>query len=179
MPFGPIVNVSPIFSSVPGDLKATHCVPARRYRSGFLRTGEVQVSINQRKYVLAVDLGTSGPKVALVSTDGEVVGHEFEETPILLLPNGGAEQRPDDWWNATKAACQRLLATRVVPVDDIVAINCTTQWSGTVAVDREQMPTLRPGATATARIHCGRRPVGYVWFRGLLEWFQSRVLFRL
>ena len=28
-----------------------------------------------RKYVLAVDLGTSGPKVALVSTDGAVLGH--------------------------------------------------------------------------------------------------------
>jgi xylulokinase len=137
------------------------------------------VSINQRKYVLAVDLGTSGPKVALVSTDGEVVGHEFEETPILLLPNGGAEQRPDDWWNATKAACQRLLATRVVPVDDIVAINCTTQWSGTVAVDREGTPLMNAiiwmdarGAPYVEQITGGLIKIeGYGIWR-LLQWLR-------
>lgn len=42
------------------------------------------------KYILAIDLGTGGPKVALVSTDGEIVGHEFEKTELLLLPGGGA-----------------------------------------------------------------------------------------
>ncbi len=47
-----------------------------------------------RKVVLAVDLGTSGPKVALVSTGGAVLGHEFEPVELLLLPGGGAEQRP-------------------------------------------------------------------------------------
>jgi xylulokinase len=100
------------------------------------------MSTTGTKYILAIDLGTSGPKVALVSTDGEVVGYEFEETPILLLPNGGAEQRPDDWWNAIKKASLRLLATSPVPADDIVAINCTTQWSGTVAVDRDGTPLM-------------------------------------
>ena len=41
------------------------------------------------RYVLAIDLGTSGPKVALISTRGEVVHHEFEPTPLSLLPGGG------------------------------------------------------------------------------------------
>ena len=50
--------------------------------------------------VLAIDLGTSGPKVGLVSRDGEVVGTAFEPVPLLLEPGGGAEQRPGDWWAA-------------------------------------------------------------------------------
>ena len=39
---------------------------------------------------LAIDLGTSGPKVALVSVQGEVLACEIEQTPVMLLPGGGA-----------------------------------------------------------------------------------------
>ena len=88
------------------------------------------------KYILAIDLGTSGPKVALFSTQGELVGSEFEETKLMLFPDGGAEQSPDDWWNAIETAGKRLLAKGLVSNDDIVAIANTTQWSGTVAVDQ-------------------------------------------
>jgi xylulokinase len=87
------------------------------------------------RYVLAVDLGTGGPKVALVSTDGDVVGHEYETNELILLPGGGAEQDPDDWWNAIATGAQRLLARNLVAVDDIIAISVTAQWMGTVAVD--------------------------------------------
>lgn len=95
------------------------------------------MSADRTKYILAIDLGTSGPKVALVSSHGVVVDCEFEETRLTLLPNGGAEQRPDDWWHAIMKAARRLLAKRLLPAEDIVALGCTGQWSGTVAVDRD------------------------------------------
>lgn len=88
-------------------------------------------------YVLAVDLGTGGPKVALVSAGGDVVGHEVERTDLTLLPGGGAEQDPADWWRAVSAAAKRLLARGLVPFDRIVGIACTAQWFGTVALDRD------------------------------------------
>jgi xylulokinase len=90
-----------------------------------------------KKYILAIDLGTSGAKSALVSTHGEVIDYEFEETSLMLLPNGGAEQRPDEWWNAIIKSSKRVLGKNYVSVNDIIAISCTTQWSGTVAVDRD------------------------------------------
>ncbi|REK12566.1 MAG: HlyD family efflux transporter periplasmic adaptor subunit [Planctomycetota bacterium] len=43
----------------------------------------------------------------------------------------------------------------------------------TVEFDRDQVPALRPGATALARIHCGRRAVGYVWLHELFEYVHS------
>jgi multidrug efflux pump subunit AcrA (membrane-fusion protein) len=43
----------------------------------------------------------------------------------------------------------------------------------TVDFDRERVPALRTGATATAHIHCGRRAVGYVWLHDLFEFVQS------
>ena len=95
-----------------------------------------------QKYILAIDLGTSGPKVALATADGEIIGWEFEKTDVILLPHGGAEQSPDDWWRAVSTAARRLLAKQLVPTKEIVAVNCTTQWSGTVAVDQGGNPLM-------------------------------------
>lgn len=89
------------------------------------------------QYVLAIDLGTSGPKVALFSAQGDFVGSEFEETRVILLPEGGAEQSPEEWWTAIDTAVKRLLARGLIPNDQIVAIASTAQWSGTTPVDRE------------------------------------------
>lgn len=89
------------------------------------------------KYILAIDLGTSGPKVALFSTQGELLGSEFEEVRLLLFEDGGAEQSPNEWWEAIDKATRRLLARGLVPAEGIVAISSTGQWSGTVAVDAD------------------------------------------
>jgi xylulokinase len=88
-------------------------------------------------YVLAVDLGTGGPKVALVSTDGTVVGHEYETNQLILLPGGGAEQDPDEWIDSITTAAHRLLDRELVDRSQIVAVSVTAQWMGTVAVDGE------------------------------------------
>lgn len=89
------------------------------------------------KSILAIDLGTSGPKVALVSTRGELIGSEFEETKLILLSNGGAEQSTTEWWEAITKAVKRLLGRKLISNDGIVAIAITGQWSGTVPVDRD------------------------------------------
>jgi xylulokinase len=88
-------------------------------------------------HVLAIDLGTSGPKVALVSAQGEVLGGESESVDLVLIPGGGAEQDPEQWWAAIAAATRRVMAKDIVPESDIVAISVTSQWSGTVAVDAD------------------------------------------
>jgi xylulokinase len=90
---------------------------------------------NGNPHVLAIDLGTSGAKVGLVSGRAEILGWEFEPTPLLLTRGGAAEQRPDDWWAAIRAATHRLLDKRLVPVEEITAVSCTAQWAGTVPVD--------------------------------------------
>ncbi len=97
-------------------------------------------------HVLAIDLGTGGPKVALVSATGRVAASAFEPVEMQLLPGGGAEQDPAAWWAAIAASSRRILAEGVVPVDHIVGVGCTAQWSGTVACDAEGTP-LRPAVT--------------------------------
>jgi hypothetical protein len=36
---------------------------------------------------------------------------------------------------------------------------------------------LRPGATVTAEIHCGRASLGYSWFHEAVQWVQLHLLF--
>src|SRR5256885_15735086 len=97
---------------------------------------------DRTEYVLTIDLGTSGPKVALFTPTGEFVDGEFEAVELLLSPGGGAEQRPSDWWRGIVAGTRRLLARlgTAARVDDIVAVSVTSQWSGTVPVDRDGVP---------------------------------------
>ncbi len=85
-------------------------------------------------YVLAVDLGTGGPKVAVISAEGRIAAHAFEKVPIALSADGGAEQMPQDWWDAIVGAAGRAVADSGVDPAHIVGVGCTAQWSGTVAV---------------------------------------------
>jgi len=92
--------------------------------------------------ILAVDLGTSGAKVALISIRGQVFGWESQEVPLYITPDGGAEQAPEDWWQAILAASRRLLGRGLVPKEEIIAVCCSTQGEGTVAVDRNGRPLM-------------------------------------
>ena len=87
--------------------------------------------------VLAVDLGTGGPKVALLGTTGRIAAHAFQAVGIHLTDDGGAEQSTDEWWAAVVTAARRCLSESGLSPDNVVGIGCTSQWSGTVAVDAE------------------------------------------
>ena len=128
--------------------------------------------------ILAVDLGTSGAKVGLVSSEGEVVAVAFEPTSLVLLPGGGAEQDPEDWWRATRSAA-RTVIEGTGRARDVVAVACTAQWSGTVAVDqngRHLAPALiwmdmRGASAVRARIGGRVRVAGYE-VRKALRWIR-------
>jgi xylulokinase len=84
--------------------------------------------------ILAIDLGTSGMKVALVSIHGQVLGWEAEPVRLIITPDGGAEQSPDDWWAAFQMAVRRLLGRSLAPREAIQAVCCSTQGEGTIPV---------------------------------------------
>ena len=51
---------------------------------------------------------------------------------LRVLPGGGVEQSPVQWWRATAAACRRLAAR--ADGDAPAAVAVTAQWAGTVPV---------------------------------------------
>ncbi|RJQ74399.1 MAG: xylulose kinase [Desulfobacteraceae bacterium] len=90
----------------------------------------------KEKYILCIDLGTSGCKAAVFTIQGEFVGFDFTSVPLHLIPPGGAEQDPNDWWSAIRQSTRRLLQNHPVRPEEIAAVSVNTQWSGTVAVDQ-------------------------------------------
>jgi xylulokinase len=87
--------------------------------------------------ILAIDLGTTGMKVALATARGEILDWEMEPCSVELFPEGGAEQRPEDWWEALVSAARRLLGRGRVAADQVRTVCGSTQWSGTVPVDAD------------------------------------------
>jgi multidrug efflux pump subunit AcrA (membrane-fusion protein) len=48
-----------------------------------------------------------------------------------------------------------------------------------VAIDKDDLDYRRPGADVMAKVNCGYRSMGYVWFHDVIAFIQSRVLFKL
>ena len=48
-----------------------------------------------------------------------------------------------------------------------------------VDIQSEDIGTPHPGSTVTAKVYCGKRALGYVWFHEAWEWFQTTILFYL
>lgn len=89
--------------------------------------------------ILTIDLGTSGPKVSLFTLRGEYVAHAFQPNTVDLIPGGGAEQDPGQWWDTICQTSRAVLSESGIDPGRIDAIVPTTQWSGTVAVDDKGM----------------------------------------
>lgn len=116
--------------------------PGRRALDPHRRVGDTVRVTGSRDCVLAIDLGTGGPKVAVVTLDAQVVGWQSRSVKLSLSEGGGAEQDPADWWRAICEAATAVLE-HTGAAGRIVAVSVTCHWCGTVAVDGEGEP-LRP-----------------------------------
>jgi hypothetical protein len=110
---------------------------------------------------------------------------------------------PDDrLGHVNRAAAEARAAGSDLEVDYILATDPGTRHRGTVREiheqaevrgeqgntvlvrvtidpDRHEKEELGAGASVTARINCGQRPLGYVIFHDLLAFIQQQILFRL
>lgn len=90
--------------------------------------------MDEQRVILAIDHGTSGIKASLITVRGRVLASDFEPTPTLFLPGGGAEQDPELWWGALCAASRRLVGSGAARPEDIAAVCVSSTFSTTVAV---------------------------------------------
>jgi len=65
-----------------------------------------------------------------------VLGWESQPVRLILTPDGGAEQDPNEWWAAFLACTARLLQRFPDAKTRIRAVCASTQGEGTVAVDQ-------------------------------------------
>ncbi|HUM86978.1 MAG TPA: FGGY family carbohydrate kinase, partial [Actinomycetota bacterium] len=90
------------------------------------------------RWVLAIDLGNGGPKVAAVEESGTIVATAFKPVSVYVGLDGTATQDAIEWEVALRAAVAEVIEG--VPKDDLVAIGITGQWGSTVPVGPDDEP---------------------------------------
>lgn len=90
--------------------------------------------------VLAVDLGTGGPKVGLVDLGGRIRWSTHVPLATTLGEDGAATQDAAQWWDVVLASARQALSSGAVRAEEVVAVSCTGQWASTVPVDAEGAP---------------------------------------
>lgn len=90
---------------------------------------------------LSIDLGTGGPKIGLVTLDGEVLDYELHSVATTYHGGGGATQDPNEWWTIVSESTRRLLQRPGVTPDRIKAVAVTGQYASTVPVNANGHPT--------------------------------------
>lgn len=94
-------------------------------------------------YLLGIDVGTSGSKAVLISTDGAVKATATHEYPLSHPQPLWAEQDPEQWWQATVKSICGVLEKGGIGGGDVAAVGLTGQMHGLVMLDRKG-DVLRP-----------------------------------
>lgn len=98
------------------------------FREGFALT----------KYLIAHDLGTSGNKASLFTTDGELLKSYTVPYEVNFYATNYAEQNPMDWFDAVCTATREV--TKGINKEDVLALSFSGQMSSCVIVDEDCTP---------------------------------------
>lgn len=89
------------------------------------------------RYLLGVDLGTSGTKTVLFDEAGRAVANYTAEYPMHQPHNGWAEQDPEDWYRAVCEGARAVVASAHARPEDVVSVGLSGQMHGLVMLDGE------------------------------------------
>ncbi|MBM3263505.1 MAG: xylulokinase [candidate division Zixibacteria bacterium] len=95
------------------------------------------------KYLVGIDVGTSGVKTILANERGAVVTRAFKEVPLYTPHPNWAEQDPEDWWRGTVDTLRQAIASSGVDPAAIAGIGLSGQMHSAVLLD-ENSRVLRP-----------------------------------
>ncbi len=91
-----------------------------------------------KEYLLAHDLGTTGNKATLFTTEGLLVKSVTTSYNTNYLNNNWAEQNPEDWWRAVCESTNKLLVG--FDSEKIASVAFSGQMTGCLAVDINGKP---------------------------------------
>ena len=95
------------------------------------------------KYLLGVDLGTSGTKTVLFDEQGNTIAAHTVEYPLYQPKNGWAEQDPEDWYQAAITTIKAVVTDSKVNPSDIAGLAISGQMHGLVMLDKESQVLRR------------------------------------
>ena len=94
-----------------------------------------------KRYMLGIDVGTTGTKTILFSESGEAVAHAYRSYPLYNPALNHSEQEALDWWGAIVATVREVCCG--VDKSAVTAISLSTQGGTVVPVDKDGNPLRR------------------------------------
>jgi len=91
-------------------------------------------------YFLGIDLGTSSVKIVLVNVKGKIIAASSEGYRTYSPHPGWAEQEPEEWWEATVKAINRIINQTHIDLEQIRGVGLSGQTHGTVILDKNLLP---------------------------------------
>ncbi len=98
--------------------------------------------MEQKQYVLGLDMGTGGARVGIFDLQGNSVIFCGEKYPLYTPASGRAEQSPDEWWEAICKASRRAIRESGIDPRDIKGMSVDTTCC-TVLLSGDDMKPLR------------------------------------
>ena len=97
-----------------------------------------------RRYVLALDQGTSGSTALVIDAEGAVAARGYAELPQRYPQPGWVEHDPEEIWATVGEAARRALAEARVTGGEIAAIGITNQRETTIVWERRTGTPIHP-----------------------------------
>src|SRR5438876_9469918 len=89
-----------------------------------------------RRYVLALDQGTTGSTALVVDPDGRVLARGYAELPQYFPRPGWVEHDPEEIWTTVERAARAALGEARIAGAEVAAIGITNQRETTILWDR-------------------------------------------
>jgi glycerol kinase len=97
-----------------------------------------------RRYVLALDQGTSGSTALVIDAEGAVAARGYAELPQHYPQPGWVEHDPEEIWATLGEATRRALGEARVSGGEIAAIGITNQRETAIVWDRRTGAPIHP-----------------------------------
>ena len=111
------------------------------------------------KYLLGIDVGTTGTKSLLFRQDGKLMGQAYRGYPMSNPKVGYSEQNAEDWWNAVVDTVREVCSCKDIS-PNVAAISLSLQGGTVVPVDKQGRP-LRP-AMVWNDARCGAQKAAFL-----------------
>jgi xylulokinase len=97
----------------------------------------------RKKYLIGVDLGTSGTKAALYQIDGKLISEAAVEVPLFYPKPGVVEQENEDFYTSAAQAVKKCVESSGIEPKEIASIAFDSQMAGIGLIDEDFKPVAR------------------------------------
>lgn len=91
-------------------------------------------------YAIGIDLGTTGCKAVMADRNGNIVGQEYIEYPLIVISDKMIEQDANLWWELSCRAVKSVVERSGIAPEQVTGISVSSQGISFVLVDENTMP---------------------------------------